>query len=72
MEPAGLEPVLQQGLSVGAGTAHLRRTHAVYEPRSALRRLYGDQFETFKEVRTRLAPLYHRINAPSAAQGATA
>jgi xylulokinase len=52
-----------------ADLGHLRRTRAVYEPSSALRRLYGDQFETFKEVRTRLAPLYHRINAP---QGAAA
>ncbi|MGS5085747.1 xylulokinase [Hydrogenophaga sp. A37] len=48
---------------------HLRRAHAIYEPSSALRRQYGDQFETFKEVRTRLAPLYHRLNAP---QGAAA
>ena len=55
-----------------ADLAHLRRERAVYEPRSALRRLYGDQFETFKEVRTRLAPLYHRINAPRAPQGAAA
>lgn len=43
---------------------HLRRAHAIYEPSSALRRQYSDQFETFKEVRTRLAPLYHRLNAP--------
>ncbi len=48
---------------------HLRRARHTYEPSSALRRLYGDKFETFKEVRTRLAPLYHRLNAP---QGATA
>lgn len=48
---------------------HLRRAHAIYEPSSALRRQYSDQFETFKEVRTRLAPLYHRLNAP---QGAAA
>ena len=52
-----------------ADLAQLRRTRAIYEPSSALRRLYGDQFETFKEVRTRLAPLYHRLNAP---QGAAA
>lgn len=48
---------------------HLRRARHTYEPSSALRRLYGDKFETFKEVRTRLAPLYHRLNAP---QGAAA
>ena len=52
-----------------ADLARLRRTRALYEPSLALRRLYDDQFETFKEVRTRLAPLYHRINAP---QGAAA
>ena len=45
------------------------RARRTYEPASALRRLYGDKFETFKEVRTRLAPLYHRLNAP---QGAVA
>ncbi|MDR7151828.1 xylulokinase [Hydrogenophaga palleronii] len=52
-----------------ADLSHLRRTRAVYEPDRALRRLHDDQFETFKEVRTRLAPLYHRLNQP---QGATA
>lgn len=54
------------GVGLGAlsfdDLAHLRRTRALYVPSIALRRLYGDQFETFKEVRTRLAPLYHRIN----------
>jgi xylulokinase len=48
-----------------ADLGHLRRARATYEPTSALRRLYSDQFETFKEVHTRLAPLYHRLNAPS-------
>lgn len=43
----------------------LRKVRRVYEPASALRRLYADQFETFKEINTRMAPLYHRINAPS-------
>jgi xylulokinase len=47
-----------------ADLAHLRRTRAIYEPARALRRLHDDQFETFKEVRTRLAPLYHRLNQP--------
>ena len=47
--------------------AQLRRTRQTYEPSRALRRLYSDKFETFKEVRTRLAPLYHRINAPQGA-----
>jgi xylulokinase len=56
------------GVGIGAlrftDLAHLRRARATYEPSSALRRLYADQFETFKEVRTRLAPLYHRLNPP--------
>lgn len=43
----------------------LRRTRRVYEPARSLRNLYADKFETFKEVRTRLAPLYHRLNAPA-------
>jgi xylulokinase len=29
--------------------------------------LYGDKFEAFKEVHKRLAPLYHRLNAPQEA-----
>jgi xylulokinase len=41
----------------------LRRVRRVYEPASGLRRLYTDKFETFKEVRSRLAPLYQRLNA---------
>ena len=49
----------------------LRRTRRLYEPAPALRRLYGDKFEAFKEVRTRLAPLYHRLNRVPAT-GATA
>jgi xylulokinase len=44
----------------------LRQARRTYEPARALRRLYGDKFEAFKEVRTRLAPLYHRLNAPQA------
>lgn len=43
--------------------ASLRRVRREYEPSSGLRRLYSDKFETFKEVRTRLAPLYQRLNA---------
>ncbi|MFC3685575.1 xylulokinase [Hydrogenophaga luteola] len=50
-----------------ADLAQLRRTRAIYEPARALRRLHDDQFETFKEVRTRLAPLYHRLNQPPGA-----
>ncbi|MDH0863940.1 FGGY-family carbohydrate kinase [Mitsuaria sp. GD03876] len=46
--------------------AALRRTRRIYEPAAALRRLYGDKFEAFKEVRARLAPLYHRLNRASA------
>ncbi|MDD5336041.1 MAG: FGGY-family carbohydrate kinase [Rhodoferax sp.] len=49
-----------------ADLGHLRQTRHTYEPSGALRRLYDDKFETFKEVRTRLAPLYHRLNAPRA------
>jgi len=44
----------------------LRQARRIYEPAAALRRLYGDKFETFKEVRSRLAPLYRRLNAPEA------
>jgi len=43
----------------------LRHTKQVFEPSPALRRLYADKFDAFKEVRRRLAPLYHRLNAPS-------
>jgi xylulokinase len=46
--------------------AALRRVRTVYEPDSALRRLYDDKFQTFKEVRTRLAPLYRRLNTKTA------
>ncbi|MCE4539801.1 FGGY-family carbohydrate kinase [Pelomonas sp. P7] len=60
------------GVGMGAMTfsdlAALRRTRRVYEPTSDLRQLYADKFEAFKEVRTRLAPLYHRLNAPSPAR----
>jgi len=56
------------GVGIGAlrfnELAHLRRVRRVFEPSSSLRRLYGDKFEDFKEVRSRLAPLYHRLNAP--------
>ena len=59
------------GVGIGALTftdlGHLRRARHTYEPSRALRRLYSDKFETFKEVRKRLAPLYHRLNAPQAA-----
>jgi xylulokinase len=41
----------------------LRQVRRVYEPSTALRRQYDDQFDTFKEVRDRLAPLYRRLNA---------
>ena len=61
------------GVGVGAlkfsDLGHLRQARRTYEPASALRRLYADKFETFKEVRTRLAPLYHRLNAPQGAVG---
>ncbi|RQH03885.1 xylulokinase [Paraburkholderia dinghuensis] len=43
----------------------LRRIRRTYEPATALRRLYGDKFGAFKEVRARLAPLYRRLNAPT-------
>jgi xylulokinase len=47
-----------------ADLGELRQVQRVYEPARALRRLYDDQFQTFKEVRARLAPLYHRLNRP--------
>ena len=51
-----------------ADLAPLRRTRRTYEPAPELGALYGDKFETFKEVRTRLAPLYRRLNAAQGAQ----
>lgn len=58
------------GVGIGAyasldDTARLQRTRRIYEPTAALRGLYADKFEQFKEVRRRLAPLYHRLNAPA-------
>jgi len=41
----------------------LRHSRRIYEPTKALRNLYGEKFESFKEVRTRLAPLYQRLNS---------
>ncbi|AVT12075.1 xylulose kinase [Paracidovorax avenae] len=55
-----------------SGLHRLRRTRRVYEPAAALQRLYADKFEAFKEVRTRLAPLYHRLNAPATTTDAAA
>ena len=59
------------GVGIGAlkfsDLGHLRQARCTYEPTRALRRLYGDKFETLKEVRRRLAPLYRRLNAPQAA-----
>lgn len=56
------------GIALGAlqldDLKHLRRSRHTYEPNTALRALYSDKFETFKEVRTRLAPLYQRLNSP--------
>ena len=61
------------GVGMGAlkfsDLGHLRQARCTYAPASALRRLYADKFETFKEVRTRLAPLYHRLNAPQGVVG---
>lgn len=61
------------GVGIGAlkfsDLGHLRQARCTYAPASALRRLYADKFETFKEVRTRLAPLYHRLNAPQGVVG---
>lgn len=42
----------------------LKRTRRLYEPSAELRCLYDDKFEIFKDVHKRLAPLYHRLNAP--------
>jgi xylulokinase len=44
--------------------SELRQTRHIYEPSKELRHLYDDKFATFKEVRTRLAPLYRRLNTP--------
>nr|WP_315427197.1 FGGY-family carbohydrate kinase [uncultured Albidiferax sp.] len=56
------------GVGIGAvkfsDLTSLRKARCTYEPSSALRRLYGDKFETLKEVHKRLAPLYHRLNSP--------
>jgi xylulokinase len=41
----------------------VRRERRVFEPSRALRRLYDDQFATFKEVHARLRPLYRRLNS---------
>ncbi|WP_249178723.1 xylulokinase [Burkholderia vietnamiensis] len=43
--------------------AQLRKIRRTYEPSVALHRLYSDKFATFKEIRSRLAPLYQRLNA---------
>lgn len=57
------------GVGIGAMSFsdlnQLRHIRRVYEPAQSLRRLYDDKFEAFKEVHTRLAPLYHRLNAPA-------
>jgi len=59
------------GVGIGAlrfaDLAALRRIRRTYEPVRALNGLYGDKFEAFKEVRTRLAPLYQRLNTVGAA-----
>jgi len=56
------------GVGIGAlrfnDLSSLRHVRRTYEPDATLRRLYDDKFETFKEVRTRLAPLYRRLNPP--------
>ena len=49
----------------------LRRTRQVFEPAPALRRLYQDKLEAFKAVRASLAPLYHRLTAPTGAPAAS-
>jgi xylulokinase len=43
----------------------LRQVRRLYEPARTLAGLYDDRFATFKEVRSRLAPLYRRLNAPA-------
>lgn len=45
----------------------LQRTRRVFEPARGLRRLYDDRFAVFREAHRRLAPLYHRLNAPGRA-----
>lgn len=59
------------GVGIGAlrfaDLDRLHRARRTYEPAAALHHLYGDKFETFKEVRMRLAPLYHRLHAQQGA-----
>lgn len=56
------------GMGIGelnvADLPALKRTRRLYEPSAELRCLYDDKFEIFKDVHKRLAPLYHRLNAP--------
>jgi len=56
------------GVGIGAlrfdDLTSLRKARRTYEPATGLRCLYADKFETFKEIRTRLAPLYQRLNTP--------
>lgn len=42
-----------------------RRGRRTYEPSGALRRLYDDKYQAFKEVHARLRPLYRRLNQRS-------
>lgn len=43
----------------------LQRHRRIYEPSSALRNLYAERFELFKQLYERLAPLYRRMNPTS-------
>ncbi len=56
------------GVGIGAlrftDLSSLSRIRRTYEPNASLRQLYDDKFASFKEVRTRLAPLYRRLNTP--------
>lgn len=54
------------GVGVGAlrfaDLHNLQRPRRIYEPRQQNRQVYDDHFETFKEIRQRLSPLYRRLN----------
>jgi xylulokinase len=43
----------------------LQRVRCVYEPDAALRELYDERFDVFKDLYRRLAPVYRRLNAPA-------
>ncbi|RDJ00133.1 xylulose kinase [Dyella solisilvae] len=43
------------------------RHRKLFEPRTAMRGLYDERFDTFRELHRRLAPMYRRLNRPQEA-----